>query len=386
MNTRRRRVKKSRKRRNMHRNTHRNTRRRGGATLSKPLRTEYLALTKQLLDGIDTTPRLFEIIRDAAEENIATLPAAAQPQLREQLGKIFASTAAVDEPNLLAHLNVTALQVAMMFTVFYRTMPMNDRTPFWKERGVNNIMYEFPGVNSAQYGTYESLEAEDWTDYQTTKKFVAGRRHHNSGGLSDMLFPQTAPQRYVAFLGFLTLREIVDAALHGVFYLGLSFAPHYVDGSMMAPTAYLLHDIEHALDGLELKPDFQNDLIDFLKYVNTLPAPTQYSVYFILFYLLHEGGKNVVLNPYTDHPISITSHYTSINDLFKFIYNAIIKFKDDFVRTIDFGSAIPAAYRIPAQKKYFIQEDKVVEYLTLAANRYVDAWEDYMKLRGQSFV
>ena len=378
-------------RRQRKRSTRRSTRRSGGATLSKPLRTEYMALTKQLLDGIDTTPRLFEIIRDAAEEHIATLPAAAQPTLREQLAKIFASTAAVDEPNLLAHLNVTALQVAMMFTVFYMRMPMNNLESFWKERGMNNHMYRFPGVNSAQEGTYEGLEDIDWTDYQATKAFAAGRNHLNTGeGLKDILFPQTAPKRYVAFLGFLTLREIVDAMLHEVYYVGLSFAPQYVDASMMSPTAYLLHDIEHAFDGLEMDPKIQNDMIEFLTYVNTLPAPRQYSVYFILFYMLHEGGKKSVFYPnnnrYHPNPISITSHYTSTDDLHTFIYNSTTKFMDGFVRTIKFGSAIPAAYRIPAQKRYHLQRDKVLEYVTLAVDRYVEAWAEFMKQQGRSFV
>jgi hypothetical protein len=210
------------------------------------------------------------------------------------------------------------------------------------------------------------------------KAFVATRTHGDGdGGLKEMLYPQTAPKRLVAFLGFLTLREMVDGMLRNVYYLGLSFAPQYVDGGVLAPTAYFLHDIEHAITE-PLSPKFQNDLIEFLRYVNTLPASTQYSIYFILFYLLHEGGKGSSFSSKNKRSITITSHYTSIDDLWVFIYQATIYFMDGFVKMTKFGPAIPAAYRIPAKKGY-LQQDKVREYVELAATRYVDAWEDFRK-------
>ena len=340
-----------------------------------------MSLTHQLLDGIDATPRLFEIIRIAAKEHIATLPSNAQP-LHEQLDRILASASAANESNPLARLNVTALQIAVMFTIYYESI--QNRKAFWTERGITNGRFEYPNVESIREGLFDRLIKIDWQDYAAMKHFMEIEENSNEGlfGMRFILNPPTAKQRYVSVVGFLTLREIVDAMLIDVNYLGLSFSPQNVDGNVLSPTAYYIHDMEHSFGDSKINPRLRSDIIAFLQYVTAnKPAPVQYSVYFVLFYLMHEGGAG--FNLASNHEIiDLYSHYTSFDDLWVFLRFVLMHFINRFTNTTHFGPSIPASYRVPTKDPHYIEKGKVTEYLELAVTRYVDAWEDFQKSRA----
>jgi hypothetical protein len=349
---------------------------RGGAILSPTLRAEYMALCYKIVRPETCTrevaDRMIEMMRDAARAQVEAIPAQYRSTLLEDMDQILASRDPA-ETNYLALVNITALQLAYLFTAHYQTL--KNQTGFLAAQGITNYHFEFPNIDSAQNYFYERLENENWKDYNTFKDVIASLEVGDGEGISVFVNPVTVSPRFVPFIGFLTIREIVDAIFDDIYFLGLAFTSQYVDGGVKAPTAYFLHDFEHSAGLFEKRgsPELMQAFRHFRECLkaNPPPPPVLYSVYFILFYMFHEGGANSVLGT-RQKSFSIKNHLTG--DLRTYIEGMIAQFTDNFVKLNDAGRSIPSSYRVLVEPTK-LDRSKVKEYLELAVDRYMACWE-----------
>jgi hypothetical protein len=361
----------------------------GGSLIDKPLRDKYMSLTKQIFlpDAKPICDQMLEIIHQTARAYIDSLD--------ERLGKdkLISGLEEImqnidpNETNYPALINVVALQVAALFTEFIMAMTEEERELYVGEKGVKNDRF-LHGVNtdSASEAFFEKLQYYKWKKYDVMKNFIRDERSEDCDGTPLILNDQPhCNSKFIAFIGFLTIREIVDAMLNNLWYLGLSYELQYVDGNVHAPTAYFIHDIEHSKNdyGKYATPDIIELLNKFLNYVKSSQTPSIiYSVYLVLFLIFHEGGYDSKYFRNNNRAfITIRSHLLpDTTDLRFYLDNAIKYFTSKFQNINHFGIALPKDYRVPVPNKPTkLQEEKVTEYLDLAIDRYITCWEEFQK-------
>jgi hypothetical protein len=180
----------------------------------------------------------------------------------------------------------------------------------------------------------------------------------------------------MAYVGFLTIADLIESILNNVFFLGLSYDLHYVDGNINSPISILWHDQFHYDEFIECYkyPVILKELKEFTKYVSaTQDKATQYAINLTLFTLLHEipycnrfDGKNSL----------DTTFFKNMTK--EVIYENLEGNLDEFKTLKSQGLAIPAAYReLRGTSKTELNTNKIKEYLQKVSEIYVNCYTEY---------
>lgn len=330
---------------------------RGGA-LTGANRCEYVELCKQItsrdhtLDYKSIGNRILEIMRNDVIEYINTLPEEDRPYLLEDINTFY-STIDKSDKSIISTINTIGLQIAILFTTYLEDPDDQEKYHFFSYDFYTQIM-----VN------------EEWKNNTKLKKmlmkksefsFLLNRDRYSNTGVKPPIF--------LAFIGFLSLRELMESYFNNVFYCGLSYTIEYVDGSFANPMTILWHDKFHfdeysSIYNCAIYPTYINYLQKFYTYaMNNLSKPEQYAINFELFLDMHETQQTI--HNLCKKGINNLKEYLSDKSN---IYNSLINNMDDLANLQNIGKAIPKEYRVLLKNSNNeLDKSKIQEYLNYVA-------------------
>lgn len=339
-----------------------------GGGLSHEKRCEYMRLIK-LITSRDTSLNYTElrdsilaIMREDVMSHIRTLSEAEQPALLANIDHFYSTMDTLDNP--FTCINIIALQTTILFTKYL-------------ENSENPEDYHFSSYNDYVYFTRD----ESWNTYSKMKELIKETDSKEYEFLVSDLnpvngIPESTPL-FLAFIGFLTLGELIESILKNVFFCGLSYELHYTDGPLANPMTILWHDKFH-YDQYEECYNFPTILNEFKKFqsfiVTTQDKPTQYAIHLALFCILHE-------EPYC---FRFSKKGNSLDTKFfrysnsPFLYKQLETNLENLCSLENQGLAIPKAYRIVEEGSTTqLNEDKIKEYLHIVSELYVKCYKEY---------
>jgi hypothetical protein len=387
----------------------------GGLQLDKATRLKYLSLSQQIFEPNanqkEISEEMLHIIVDASRNYIESLPESHRERLHSILDQIIRGIDPT-ETNYTGLLNIVALQLAVFFTRY--VAGMKEQNAYLKNRGINIDRYvpfsdDISGSNQVDvyqniWGTYavysevkKIIEAsfekykQYYDDLQVGTRLILNPVSSNSMGIETPI----SRWKYIPIIGFVTLTEMVDSIFNNIWYIGLAFDVQYVDGSALNPLGYYIHDIGHSLDiDLSLKgrkgmPDMLKifrEFRDFLRNTNK-PREIIYSIYLVLFYMIHEGGINLTFNYgfLFLKKTTVESHLSEEEEpLSIYIKELLYKFQDVFEDLNNAGRSIPAQYRkaIDVKNPDKLDPTEIKKYLDITHERYMNCWEEFQKSRA----
>jgi hypothetical protein len=188
------------------------------------------------------------------------------------------------------------------------------------------------------------------------------------------------PYIKMIYINNLTLKELLDSYLNNVFYIGFSYKTEWVDCLEMTPSEFTSHDISHMgsyVYGCIPKSESINILKEFRNFVSTKDRPVKYSIDFVLFFEVHEDSCRHIESILNIHNMEKDNAITTVKSYLERNMYGLCDLQCN-------GMAIPAKYRekkdvIEPEDENKIKEEKVIEYLNLAAQRYVDCWFEFRR-------
>jgi len=114
------------------------------------------------------------------------------------------------------------------------------------------------------------------------------------------------------------------------------------------------------------------------------PREIIYSIYLVLFYMIHEGGINSRFYYGFFNKTTVESHLSEEEEpLSIYIKKLLYSFLDVFEDLNNAGRSIPAKYRKPMEEDPDILDiTKVKEYLDITHGRYMDCWKEFQASRA----
>lgn len=343
----------------------------GGLTPEK--RCEYLGLCSQMtsrdpsLNYTELRDQILAIMRADVVSHIETLPEGDRPALLASIEQFYSTIDSSDNP--LTCINVIALQTTILFTIYL-------------EDPADKNKYHFTSYTAYVYYTQD----DSWKTYSGMKELISSEETKEF----EFLLSNSDPSKgippsetiFLAFLGFLTLRELMETILNNVFFCGLTYELHYVDGPFGNPMVSLWHDKFHYenFEGCFEYPTLLKEFRDFQKFVvRTQEKSAQYAVNFVLFCLLHE-------EPYCNRFEELGNSLNS--PFFKDITTEHILEQldlnlENLLSLENQGKAIPKAYReLKKGSTSELKEKKVKHYLELASQLYVNCYKEYERSKN----
>ena len=364
-------------------------RRQQGSGLSPEKRAKYVSLCQQLIDSQpDEDMRLVSqymilLMEMAALEFIDTLPKCNdRDTLERDLLHICTKGLHHDDPNPFRHTNIVALQLSILFTIYEHDHSELNRNSYeYKE------LYESPSIHT-------TVQSIDWKDYNTLVSFIRGVKQFNL-----LVNERTDSVHVIPMIdGFVRISEIVDALFKNVHFVGLSFKTDVVDSVSMTPIEYLRHDLVHCLyfedSCINRHPIITQTFNEFYQFVkqSDSSASIKYSIYFILFLVLHEEPNCSIIdmdeeqkqqeNPIKDYvytePVNTSDNLLQDTATVDRVTRYLFKHYYDYglEKLTMFGRAIPLAFRKMVNSNTLSYES-VNAYVTLCAERYVDMWKQF---------
>jgi len=351
-----------------------------GGALVGDTRSRYMKLCKAItsrdpsLDYTDLRNQILEIMKRDVIEHIHTLPGEDQPSLLVDIETFYTGMDASD--NHFNCINIIALQTCILFTKYH-----HDK--------------QDPEINLSEEFHFQSQEETGQTTYANYNDFIKGRDSERTNNIynwkiyadlksqvssisGDFRFiissPDPSQPIFMAFIGFLNLRDIMESLLDNVVFCDLSYETDYVDGQIVSPMSALLHDgVSHYRQFAECfnYPTIIKEFRDFQKYVSTTQDKAiQYAINFVIFFLLHES-------PYCDRTEMRgnslnTPYFNKITE--PFLFRQLSWYNMYALKNINNqGRAIPKEFRVfdPANSNSQLNEDKVKEYLHKVSAIYV---------------
>ncbi|NBP58524.1 hypothetical protein EBU71_18705, partial [bacterium] len=339
-----------------------------GGTLTGAKRCEYVRYCTLLtsrdptLNYTELRDAILAIMKEDVIAHIQTLPEADQPTLLADIEQVYSTIDKSDTP--FNCINIIALQTTIVFTKYL-------------ENSENPEEYHFSSYPDYVYFTRD----DSWKIYAQMKELVKETPSKEYEFLVSDINPvnRIAESRpiFLAFVGFLTLGELMESILKNVFFCGLSYELHHTDGPLANPMTILWHDKFHFDNFTECYkyPTILNEFKQFQAFVvATQDKSTQYAIHLVLFCILHEEpycyrfseGENS-LN---------TSFFKDMSE--EFTYNELEQNIYNFVSTENQGLAIPKAYReLKEGSTSDLNEDKIKEYLHIVSKLYVKSYKEY---------
>jgi hypothetical protein len=192
-------------------------------------------------------------------------------------------------------------------------------------------------------------------------------------------------------IGYVTLTEMVDSIFNNIWYIGLAFDVQYVDGDASTPLGYYIHDIDHSISvdsSINIKeemPQILETLREFRDFVRNTNKPQEiiYSIYLVLFYMIHETGSAFTFYGYF-YKATIFSHLSKEEEpLSMYIKKLLYDFLDAFLDLDNAGRSIPAKYRKPIKENPDKLDPTIIkEYLDITHKRYMDCWKEFQDSRA----
>jgi len=326
---------------------------RGGA-LRNDIRCEYIDLCKKItsrdttLDYVSIRNRILEIMKDDVISYIDTLPDEGQKTTLE----MCYSGLDLNDTHFNC-INIFALQITMLFTQYHEDKAELEKYHFFTYYDYNNFI-------------------NDWKNYGILKSKIEESNEFQF--LISSTLDKSKPI-FMAFVGFLTIGELMESILNNVFFLGLSYELKYVDGSKANPISILWHDRFHYAEFEECYnyPIILKEFKEFNNYVSSKDKPTQYAINLTFFVLLHEL-------PYCDRFDKVnslnTSFFNSITE--EFIYAQLEGNLNEFKTLTSQGMAIPKTYRkLRRNTNTELNVNKIKDYLHKVSEIYVSCYKEY---------
>jgi hypothetical protein len=344
-------------------------------------RAEYVELCKQMtsrnpdLDYRAISDRILEILEEDVCRYIDTLPSEDKGILLKDFDVIISTIPkGGDDTNPLSIINMVSIQISILFTRYEITYKAKKRF---------NRFGLFSQGDSDLYNYI--IQNDDWKYHSHFKKILRNYRYGFRFRLYDLVeetdrYPtfQGKNPIFMVFLGFLKLDEIVESYLNNVYFLGLSYKIEIVDGRLMYPIEYLLHDGDHYISYLEgCITKYEDTMIiklkEYYEYVkgnSDYDKKVQYSIDFALFMLLHEdvcgSDKKTDKNLFRSH------------NIYHLILEAFERRFPELCKLHNLGKAIPVAYReVVEYNNTQLNEEKVMEYLDLVMESFLITWNNF---------
>jgi hypothetical protein len=369
----------------------------GGLQLDKETRLKYISLSQQIVEPNanqkEISEQMLDIIVDAARNYIESLPESHRERLHSILDQIIEGIDPT-ETNYTGLLNIVALQLAVFFTRYFEGM--KEKKAYLKNMGINiarYIDYKSDISGSNEVDAYDKIWGT-YAVYSEVKKIIEEKfkeyEHYDvQAGTRLILNPPISRWKYIPIIGFVTLTEMVDSIFNNIWYIGLAFDVQYVDGSALNPLGYYIHDIGHSMDidlslkGREGMPDMLEifrEFRDFLRNTNK-PREIIYSIYLVLFYMIHEAGIDLRFYYGFLNKATVESHLSKEEEpLSIYIKKLLYSFLDAFEDLNNAGRSIPAKYRKPMEENPDkLDITKVTEYLDITHKRYMDCWKEFQE-------
>jgi len=103
----------------------------------------------------------------------------------------------------------------------------------------------------------------------------------------------------LCYVPFFSLEELVEGFIHNINYIGIVEEFTWAGGIFQSPYLYMCHHLAHFSnqDNLDILKKFKSVGIKLLDNIKTLPKDDIYSIYLILFLIIHESDKmNILLD------------------------------------------------------------------------------------------
>ena len=346
-----------------------------GGGMSPELRCEYVRLMKLITSRdpslIYTKLRdsILAIMREDVTVYIQTLPEADQSALLADIDQFYSTMEKSDNP--FTSINTIGVQISLLFT--------------------NYIVHHTKGYNIEENSTYPEFKlylssmTEDWKTYSTMKQILENSSiDPDSDSDYSALVKNNNPENtsspkpiYIVFIGFLSIRELMESFLNDIAYCALNYKTEYIDDGLAIPIIALSHDIGHYdtyTEGCDQSSSYLRELKKFASFANErYDKSILYGIYLILFIFTHENYCKDFETEKND-----TKHYSK-----EFIYKGLFDSMSAFRLLNWFGLAIPKAYRI-IQKPGELQEEKIDEYLRKISELYALRYAEFKKSQASS--
>jgi hypothetical protein len=340
-----------------------------GGSLSSAKRCEYMRLCLLItsrdpsLNYTELRDQILAIMKEDVIHHIQTLPEADRPALLADIEQFYSTIDPSDNPFTI--INIIALQTTVLFTQYLEDP--EDKRKY-------HMIY-------SEYDYLQFTKDDSWKSYTEIKEKLSSSEYSEFQFLISNSNPSegidSSEPIFLAFLGFLTLRELIETIMNHVVFCALTYTIEAIDGQPQNPMVTLWHDTFHYGEFQEcLKyPSLLKEFKEFQKFVvETQEKSIQYAVHLVFFAFLHEL-------PYC-YRFDETGN--SLNSPFfkeitpEFIQEQLNENMENFVDLESQGKAIPKAYReLEEGSTKLLKEERVQEYLKRASQLYVNAYKEF---------
>jgi len=323
-----------------------------GGRLQGDKRKEYMKLCNQMtsrdvsLDYSSIRDSILKIIHNDVIDYIHTLPDSDQNHLLDDISGFFENADTTDV-NYITTINIISLQIAVLFTKYHMTRGFS---------GDSNIVH-----------IDEIIENNSWKKYDEMKELMEVVYDGEYAPLLTPFEPRKNKPIYMACYTFLTAQEMVETYLDGIFYCVLPYEASYIDGEYLLPVSALSHDILHGENYFMCieYPEILSHLKKFIDFTKNKEKPIQYSIFLVLFFLIHEKACGDI---------------DTINFKSKTAIKNIIDFDEDLQNLEHFGLIIPKKYRVlEKNSKTQLTVESVDKYMDIVISDWISTYKEFTK-------